>query len=316
MPSRLLIHALLLLFTATLVLACAGEPTPAPNTQRVDDSLGGKSDSPSFSATEKSRVLELVNQTTLDELDNVVGLDRRAAENIIAHRAGADGLLGTSDDLWFTSWDELDAIAYVGPAALTKLVSYVSAKAPVDLEQPCLIISEYIEGQGNNNKALELYNCGERPLLLHGFGVCVLRSATDLCSDSQALGGGMLQPGAVLTLCRTRGGTFQDPFVPLRDRCQVEMKSVLNVNGDDRLVILFDRNGDGAFDLAHDQVVDMLGRFGWYPSTFPFADVALRRCNLTPFLGDRYFSLEEHYTVHPRHDFTDYGVPPTPGCPE
>lgn len=58
----------------------------------------------------------------------------------------------------------------------------------------------------------------------------------------------------------------------------------------------------------------MLGRFGWYPGTFPFAEVNLRRCKLTPFLGDRYFSLEEHYTVHARHDFSDYGVPPTGGC--
>lgn len=46
------------------------------------------------------RVLELVNHPGTDRalLDGQVGLDRRAAEGIVAHREGLDGVSPSADD--------------------------------------------------------------------------------------------------------------------------------------------------------------------------------------------------------------------------
>lgn len=70
----------------------------------------------------------------LDLLDRSIGLDRRASESIVAHRAGADGHLGTDDDGWFTSLAELDAISWVGPASMSKLAGWASAHGYMSTE--------------------------------------------------------------------------------------------------------------------------------------------------------------------------------------
>ena len=62
-----------------------------------------------------------------DLLDRVIGLDRRASDAIVAHRAGADGAVGTDDDGYFFSLAELDGTSWVGPASMQKLASYASA---------------------------------------------------------------------------------------------------------------------------------------------------------------------------------------------
>ena len=64
-------------------------------------------------------------ETTLEKLDIDVALDRRAARNIVAHRNGADGEFGTSDDDPFDSIEELDRVPYVGRSALQKLRDHV-----------------------------------------------------------------------------------------------------------------------------------------------------------------------------------------------
>lgn len=71
-------------------------------------------------------VLRLLNDdaTTFEVLDDEVGLDRRAAAGLIHHRNGPDGLYGTRDDAPFYSIEEIDAVKYVGPAALDALVKF------------------------------------------------------------------------------------------------------------------------------------------------------------------------------------------------
>jgi len=65
-------------------------------------------------------VLRFLNDdsTTFAVLDTQVKLDRRAAQNLVAHRDGGDP---------FDSIDEVDAIAYVGPTPLQKLVDFARA---------------------------------------------------------------------------------------------------------------------------------------------------------------------------------------------
>ena len=71
-------------------------------------------------------LLDFINasDTTQNLLDYTVGLDRRAAGNLIAHRDGGDRKWGTSDDDRFDTVDEVDEIRFVGPRTLDKLVSF------------------------------------------------------------------------------------------------------------------------------------------------------------------------------------------------
>jgi len=74
-------------------------------------------------------VLRFLNgpDATLQVLDIDAALDVRAARNIVAHVRGADGELGTADDDLLDDLAELDAISYVGPSAMDKLVAYVES---------------------------------------------------------------------------------------------------------------------------------------------------------------------------------------------
>ena len=65
-------------------------------------------------------LLRFVNHptTTLVVLDVDAQLDKRAAEGIVSHRNGRDGLYGTEDDDVLESIAEVDAIKWVGPKTL------------------------------------------------------------------------------------------------------------------------------------------------------------------------------------------------------
>jgi DNA uptake protein ComE-like DNA-binding protein len=82
----------------------------------------------SLSTTNAALILDFVNYpgTDLDTLDRLVGLDARAAQNIVAWRNGADGLAPSSDDDLFADIAELDAIPYVGDVAFQKLQAYAA----------------------------------------------------------------------------------------------------------------------------------------------------------------------------------------------
>jgi DNA uptake protein ComE-like DNA-binding protein len=77
---------------------------------------------------EETAVLDFVNDpaTTVDELDDDVGLDSRAAGNIVIHRNGFDEVYPSGDDNPFDTIAELDGVPYVGPTALEKLRQYVA----------------------------------------------------------------------------------------------------------------------------------------------------------------------------------------------
>ena len=71
-------------------------------------------------------VLALLNNpgTTAQTLRAEVLVEARAAEALIAHRDGADGRLGSSDDDLFDDLAEVDAVPYVGSGSLQRLVTY------------------------------------------------------------------------------------------------------------------------------------------------------------------------------------------------
>lgn len=252
-------------------------------------------------------ILALANDPAvgLEVLDVDVGLDRRAAQSIVDGRP-------------FATMAQLDAASYVGPSALDKLAAYALAHGygdadpgpgPVEGDAPCVIISEYAEGAGANNKAVEIYNCGAAPVALDRVGICLVRNADTTCSSHSLVGTGTLAPGAVWTMCRTRGGTFLDPYDALRAACDFEIGGTAIFSGNDRLVLFEDADGDGARSAA-DPVLDVFGDPAAPPATERWAETDMRRCDLTPMALDP----DAAFTRHGRTQLDHLGVPPALDC--
>ena len=85
---------------------------------------------PELTVLERS-ILEFLNHplTTAEVLDVEVGLDKRAARNLIAHRNGPDGLVDTHDDNLFNSMAEVDGVYWVGQMTLDSLEAYIESQA-------------------------------------------------------------------------------------------------------------------------------------------------------------------------------------------
>lgn len=64
--------------------------------------------------------------TTIDVLDTDVPLNRRSARNLVHHRDGFDGVAGTYDDNLFDSIAEVDAVRWIGPAAMGSLITFAN----------------------------------------------------------------------------------------------------------------------------------------------------------------------------------------------
>jgi hypothetical protein len=62
--------------------------------------------------------------TSIDTLDFDAGLDKRAARFIIHHRNGPDMVFGTWDDNSFDTIEEVDAIKWVGPKTMLRLLGF------------------------------------------------------------------------------------------------------------------------------------------------------------------------------------------------
>ncbi len=66
-------------------------------------------------------------QTSFEVLDSKVGLDSRAARQIVAHRDGNDWKPMTADDNPIDSLEELESIDRVGPSTIWELERWVEA---------------------------------------------------------------------------------------------------------------------------------------------------------------------------------------------
>ncbi|MCO4773045.1 MAG: hypothetical protein KDA24_23630 [Deltaproteobacteria bacterium] len=103
-------------------------------------------------------VVALVNDpaTDLQFLDQGLALDVRAAERIVGHRQGPDGVDGTEDDDLFENLFELDEIGYVGDAALLAL-----ADAAWELDYvPAMVLEGVSFTAGSARAVLLLGNAG------------------------------------------------------------------------------------------------------------------------------------------------------------
>jgi DNA uptake protein ComE-like DNA-binding protein len=127
------------------LLACGIEDDP------IDGETDSLHDGLVISEADAFLILGLLNDagTTLAFLDDEVGLNARAAANIVAYRSGGDGVVGSADDQQFDSLAELDSVSYVGPVAITLLRDYVAAHPPAAKE-----IVEGIEFSGEQAAAV------------------------------------------------------------------------------------------------------------------------------------------------------------------
>ncbi len=117
------------LFACALMVACEAAPTPEESPDgKFAVAMNPLTESP-WSDCELETVLFIVNALDLtEETLKEKGVHTRAAQNIVAYRAGEDGLVGTEDDRFIETIEELDDIYFVGPAAMEQLVA-MGAKA-------------------------------------------------------------------------------------------------------------------------------------------------------------------------------------------
>lgn len=80
---------------------------------------------------DEAAILAFLNDcaATLDVLDNVVGLDSDAADNLVEHRDGPDGSCGTGDDVPFLTLDDVEAVPQVGDRTILDILSYIEGSA-------------------------------------------------------------------------------------------------------------------------------------------------------------------------------------------
>lgn len=162
----------LLVFTSAFgLLACDAPDAPADG--RDDTFLGGpKADGALIEegSPDAQGVLTLVNEASLQVLDDSdeVGLDARAAANILEHRQGANADSSADDDL-FDDLAELDAIPYVGPSALQRLLDYARANGYV--LEPDPEVDPLAEGSALALGVLDLVNSADAMLLDSNEGV-------------------------------------------------------------------------------------------------------------------------------------------------
>jgi len=203
-----------------------------------------------------------------------------------------------------------------GQKTLTATADGGGASTSVSIQGACLIVSEYIEGSGSNNKALELYNCGSTTLNLSDYGICIAFNSSTSCDADATLSSTTLATGDVYGVCRSKTGTSGDPVAGVKNNCDEELSSVIKFNGNDRLRVFRDENGDGAYSSGSDTKMDQFGEISNPPSGDPWKDTTYRRCNLAPYLGQSSFLASDYYTSHPKGDASHYGTAPSnPSCP-
>ncbi len=170
---------------------------------------------------------------------------------------------------------------------------------------PCLVISEYLEGS-SYNKALEVYNCGDEPLGLTSFGLCLVSNSSTTCSRTTGLGASVLPAGGTYILCNNQSNGA------ILSLCDAPT-SVIDFNGNDRLMLFRDADADGNYDPSVDAVIDAFGETAAAPmGSDEWADQTLRRCGppFTEYLGISTFDVTSLYIDAGVDQFSHLGTAP------
>ncbi len=137
----------------TSLVGCTPEDGPDGPGDSEGASFGGnlaKADGV-YSLCQMLNVLEVVNEsvTTVASLTDA-GVRSNAAQNIIEHRNGPDGMPGTGDDDIFDDFNELDDVSFVGPVTLDRLVDIIRDRCDdLDLDSRPYIDAMTFAGSGS-----------------------------------------------------------------------------------------------------------------------------------------------------------------------
>jgi phosphatidylserine/phosphatidylglycerophosphate/cardiolipin synthase-like enzyme len=165
-----------------LALGCLGCGAGGEDGDGQLDELApaGKADG-LYGECEVAQVLAYANDpdSTLDKM-KADGIYTRAANNIVAFRDGADGLPGTSDDRVFETIEQLDAIYYVGPKTMQRLVEACKHRCWA-LAQIDVIFSPQAYAQSHLARVVALIDSAQRSVdvAMYSFSDYGIRDALD-----------------------------------------------------------------------------------------------------------------------------------------
>lgn len=183
--------------------------------------------------------------------------------------------------------------------------------------EACLMISEYIQGSAQN-KAVELYNCGDSAIDLTRFRFCIFSNdESTSCSYDAAItrsdashpdGAETLSAGNVLTICEGR----MDAYDPANcDRYEGTYLS--NLTGDDRFLVYEDTDMSASY-TGVDLVVDAFGETRVQPESEPWKGKSFQRCNFELYDGRSPFVIKDYFNIRSINFFNDFNVAPSEGC--
>jgi hypothetical protein len=121
--------------------------------------------------------------------DESLQWDRRAAQALLDSRNGTDGVCGTSDDTPFSTIEEVDALPFVGPVAMSALLQHGWESGCVD--SPCNVPDSVVDGvlytYNQESNVLDWANRATEAemLAIPGIGATI---AKRLLSQREALG--------------------------------------------------------------------------------------------------------------------------------
>jgi phosphatidylserine/phosphatidylglycerophosphate/cardiolipin synthase-like enzyme len=154
------------LLLALALGACAAPADSSPDAEDAVAFVDGKTDGSGYTECELETAVAHLNDpsTTADGL-KADGLHSRAANNLIEHRDGADGVAGTADDDLFADIVEVDDVYWVGPVAIEQLVAIVTGlcAAPTDSNVE-VFLSPQPKEVSHLARAVELIDGAERSL--------------------------------------------------------------------------------------------------------------------------------------------------------
>jgi hypothetical protein len=210
---------------------------------------------------------------------------------------------GTYDTAFRISTDAGTTYTYVDTAGNTTFSAPGELVATADPNAPCLLFTEYVEGS-SNNKGLEIHNCGTADVDLANIQLCWENNDNTTCDTAVSLGStGVLAAGDVFTVCASAWA--------LAPTCDLSLPFPAPVyfNGDDRVGLFQDINGDAAYG-AGEPLYDFILQSGFNDPSNPGENLTWRRradaC--TSFNGQGAFVPGTYYTEHPQNDVDDFGT--------
>lgn len=151
-----------------LALACGGDDTApdgdvSPDGKMEEAAPGGKADAV-YGACQVREAVAWVNDVDVSyEVMRAAGVHTVASRNIIEHRNGPDGVVGTEDDDYFDDAEELDGVYFVGQVAFRQLTEAVAHRCEHAPEAE-VIFSPQMYGDSHLARVAELFDQAERSI--------------------------------------------------------------------------------------------------------------------------------------------------------